>query len=115
MMHILERLPYSLSQAGPELGTEIKDSKGRPLPEGGVGNYLIEVLAHEGSHSALSLYFFDTHSRSLNEKISKGYDWVKESQINWYTGEAERLKVQHDKYPYMHFNMAFIHVCPQTP
>ena len=49
-MQLYESLPYSLSEAGP---TNID----------GIGNYYVEVLAHgNNKHSALTLYFLDTHS-----------------------------------------------------
>ncbi|KAF8471809.1 Metallo-dependent phosphatase-like protein [Kalaharituber pfeilii] len=117
LMQIIERLPYSLSSAGPPLGPLITDKFGHQTPEGGVGNYLIEVLAHRShSHqSAMTLYFFDTHAYSPkmmehNGKRFRVYDWVKESQIKWFMEEHDKLEKQHEKYPYMHLDMAFIHI-----
>lgn len=117
MMTILQSLPYSLSQAGPKLGPDIVGPDGHAHPEGGVGNYLLEVLAHRShSHqSAMTLYFFDTHTYAPEKMVYKGkkfrvYDWVKQSQINWFKAEHERLEKAHEKYAYMHIDMAFLHI-----
>ena len=97
-MSILEQLPYSMSLAGPE---EID----------GVGNYYIEVLGRgTSSNSALTLYFFDTHSYSPDERQYQGYDWIKPNQIRWFKDTAQRLKRRHNDYTHIHMNMAFIHI-----
>ncbi|OJJ49323.1 hypothetical protein ASPZODRAFT_140231 [Penicilliopsis zonata CBS 506.65] len=97
-MAILEELPYSLSVAGPE---EVD----------GVGNYIVEVLGHGSTtHSALTLYLLDTHSYSPDERQFRGYDWLKPSQIGWFTSTAEGLKKKHREYTHIHMNMAFIHI-----
>lgn len=76
----------------------------------GVGNYYVEVQAHSSKHSALTLYFLDTHSRSPDQKKYKGYDWVKEGQIKWFKKAAQGLKEAHSKYTHIHLDMAFIHI-----
>lgn len=97
-MSLLETLPYSLSQAGPE-------------NVDGVGNYYVEVLAPSPStHSALTLYLLDTHSLTPDEKHYKGYDWLKPSQIDWFRSTAQGLKKAHAKYSHIHMDMAFIHI-----
>ena len=116
-MAIISSLPYSLSEAGPELGRQITGGGGQVHWEGGVGNYLLEVLSHRShSHqSAITLYFFDSHSYAM-EKLKKNgqkfrvYDWVKESQIQWFTEQHKHLKNAHEKYAYMHIDMAFTHI-----
>ena len=95
-MAILESLPYSLSEAG-------------PVDIDGVGNYIVEVLGHGSSHSALSLYLLDTHSYSPDKKMP-GYDWLKPNQIEWFKSTAQRLKRPHSQYTHIHMNLAFIHV-----
>lgn len=109
IMKLTASLPYSLSEIGPNLGPIITDKKGRERNEGGVGNYHIEILAHSTDHSALTLYLFDTHSYSPDPDV-EGYDFVKQSQIDWYKEKHNSLKEQHNKYSYMHLNMAFIHI-----
>lgn len=108
-MALYEILPYSLSRAG-------------PADIAGVGNYYVEILARGGSdHSALTLYFLDTHAYSPNERKYPGYDWIKQSQIDWFKKTAVGLKHAHSQYSHRHMDMAFIHIplteyaSPQLP
>lgn len=96
-MSLLQNLPYSLSQPGPD-GVD------------GVGNYYIEVLAPSPSkHSAITLYLLDTHSLTPDKHIG-GYDWIKPSQIDWFRSTAQGLRKEHAKYSHIHLDMAFIHI-----
>ena len=97
-MSLLESLPYSMSEAG-------------PATIDGVGNYVIEVLAHGTSHhSALTLYLLDTHSYSPDERQFKGYDWLKDNQIQWFRETSQASKRKHKQYSKIHLDMAFIHI-----
>ena len=97
-MGLLQTLPLSLSQPGPQ-------------NVDGVGNYYIEVLAPSPSqHSALTLYMLDTHSLTPDEKQYKGYDWLKPSQVSWFRSTFQSLKKEHAKYSHIHLDMAFIHI-----
>lgn len=98
-MSLYESLPYSLSESGPN---QID----------GVGNYFVEVIAHGNKHSALTLYFLDTHSYSPDEKKWPGYDWLKPNQIKWFQDTSKTLKEKetHKHYPKIHLDMAFIHI-----
>jgi hypothetical protein len=97
-MSLIETLPYSLSEPGPE---DID----------GVGNYYVEVLAHGSSkHSALTLYLLDTHAYSPDEHSFKGYDWLKKNQIDWFKSTAKALKKNHEGYSHVHLDLAFIHI-----
>lgn len=97
-MSLYESLPFSLSEAGPNTID-------------GVGNYFVEVLAHgNNKHSALTLYFLDTHSYSPDEAHFKGYDWIKPNQIEWFKTTADQLKDKHKHYSKIHLDMAFIHI-----
>jgi hypothetical protein len=97
-MAIMDGLPYSLSTPGPE---DID----------GVGNYIIEILGRGNTaHSALTLYMLDTHSYSPDERKFRGYDWVKQSQIDWFKTTAHSIKRKHKEYAYHHMNLAFIHI-----
>ncbi|KAH8815929.1 Metallo-dependent phosphatase-like protein [Xylogone sp. PMI_703] len=97
-MALIETLPYSLSEAGPE---EID----------GVGNYYIEVLARGNSkHSAITIYLLDTHAYSPDERAFKGYDWLKKNQIDWFKNTAQGLKKAHAEYTHVHMDLAFIHI-----
>lgn len=97
-MDLIESLPYSISQAGPE---DID----------GVGNYYLEVLARGSSkHSALTIYLLDTHAYSPDEHSFKGYDWLKKNQIDWFKQTAQGLKKAHEGYTHIHMDLAFIHI-----
>ncbi len=97
-MMLMESLPYSLSKAG-------------PADIDGVGNYYVEVFGRGSSqHSAVTIYFLDTHSYSPNERKYPGYDWIKQSQIDWFNNTAESLKKKHAEYTHHHMDIAFIHI-----
>ena len=97
-MSLIETLPFSLSEAGPE---ELD----------GVGNYVVEVLAHGSSkHAALTLYLLDTHAYSPDERAFKGYDWLKKNQIEWFKTTSKGLKKAHGEYTHIHMDLAFIHI-----
>jgi Calcineurin-like phosphoesterase len=97
-MAVMQDLPYSLSEAG-------------PADIDGVGNYLVEILGRGStSHSALTLYFLDTHSYSPDERQFRGYDWLKPNQIDWFRTTAEGLKKKHKEYTHIHMDLAFIHI-----
>lgn len=99
-MSIIQNLPYSLSQPGPN-------------HVDGVGNYVVEVLAPSPSeHSAITIYLLDTHGLTPDEKNFKGYDWLKQSQIEWFRSTSESLKKAkaHAKYTHIHLDLAFIHI-----
>ncbi|KAF2858548.1 Metallo-dependent phosphatase [Piedraia hortae CBS 480.64] len=94
-MAIIEGLPFGLSRTGPS-------------NVDGVGNYYVEVQASQ--HSALTLYFLDTHGLTPDERRYRGYAWVKPSQIEWFKNTASSLIKEHKKYSHMHMDMAFIHI-----
>lgn len=97
-MELVEKLPYSLSKAG-------------PADIAGVGNYYVEVLARGSSgHSAITVYLLDTHAYSPNERKFKGYDWIKKDQIDWFRGTAQGLKKKHKEYTHHHMDVSFIHI-----
>jgi hypothetical protein len=97
-MELIESLPYSLSKAG-------------PADIAGVGNYYIEVLARGGSgHSAITVYLLDSHAYSPNERKYRGYDWIKQNQIDWFRNTAQGLKKKHKEYTHHHMDVAFIHI-----
>ena len=100
LMQLTESLPFSLGSIG-------------PAAVEGVGNYYLEVLAHKSNaHSALTLYFFDTHAYSPDEAHFRGYDWIKKSQIDWFRSTSRDLKASasHTGYHHVHMDMAFIHI-----
>jgi Calcineurin-like phosphoesterase len=97
-MALIEALPYSLSEAGPE-------------DVDGVGNYYVEVLARgKSDHSALTLYLLDSHAYSPDEHKYHGYDWIKQNQIDWFKKTSAGLKKKHKEYTHIHMDLAFIHI-----
>lgn len=97
-MSLLNNLPYSHSRAGPD-------------SIDGIGNYYVEVLAAgQSQHSALTLWFLDSHTYSPQPKKYHGYDWIKSSQIEWFRSTAQSLKAAHSKYSRIHLDMAFLHI-----
>ena len=97
-MELMETLPYSLSESGP---AEIE----------GVGNYYVEILGRGGSdHSAVTVYFLDTHAYSPDERHYPGYDWIKPNQIDWFKKTAESLKKPHSEYANRHLDISFVHI-----
>ena len=96
-MSLLETLPYSLSRAGDESVS-------------GVGNYYVEIPSHSSDTSALTIYLLDSHSLSPDEHNYKGYDWIKQDQIDWFRTLAQSLKKAHARYSHIHMNMAFVHI-----
>ena len=97
-MDLIQTLPFSLSKPGPE-------------QVDGTGNYYIEVFAPSPStHSALTIYMLDTHAMTPDEKNYVGYDWIKQSQINWFKSTAQGLQKEHARYSHIHMDMAFIHI-----
>ncbi|MCJ1478469.1 hypothetical protein MMC13_007149 [Lambiella insularis] len=100
LMSLTQSLPLSLSEPG-------------PATVDGVGNYVVEVLARgTSSHSAITLYLFDTHGYSPDETHFKGYDWLKKSQLDWLRETAGSLRnsAAHKDYAHIHLNMAFVHI-----
>ena len=94
-MSILQKLPFSQCEPGPE---QID----------GIGNYYIQILGHAPAKDLLStLYFLDSHGGIENHD----YDFIKPDQIQWFkdVSETQRSAIKNDdKDKYM--SMAFIHI-----
>lgn len=112
-MSLLQDLPFSLCQPGPE-------------DVDGIGNYYLSVLAEdssEGSDSEASLatlYFVDSHGQIPSDVKNPDYDPIKQSQIDWFTRTSQSLrriredsqKEGEDRYgDYRpHLSLAFLHI-----
>lgn len=96
-MAYMETLPYSLASAGPE-------------DVDGVGNYWLQILAPKSDNPAVTLYFLDTHAKHPNQKLFPGYDWVKESQLEWLETQHHEIEPKQKKYTHIHMSMAFFHI-----
>ena len=76
-MSILNNLPFSLCESGPE---QID----------GVGNFFLQVLAPAPSQLPLStLYFLDSHSQKPSLIHNPDYDAIKQSQIDWFVNASQ--------------------------
>jgi len=76
-MSILQNLPFSLCESGPE---EVD----------GVGNFYLQVLAPAPSQRPLStLYFLDSHGQIPSLIHNHDYDPVKQSQIDWIVNASQ--------------------------
>ncbi|KAE8440310.1 hypothetical protein EG329_009107, partial [Mollisiaceae sp. DMI_Dod_QoI] len=100
-MSILQDLPFSLCQSGPE-------------KVDGVGNYYLEILAPAPSQRPLStVYFLDSHEQIPSKVHNPDYDPVKQSQIDWFTTTSQSLQKardQDDNDSRVHLSLAFLHI-----
>jgi 3',5'-cyclic AMP phosphodiesterase CpdA len=87
LAQFIQGLPYSLMERGT---TDIE----------GVGNYVLQIPEKKPK---LTIYIMDSHKYSPNPKVLPGYDWLKESQLDW-------IKEKHSKMPKAPLSMAFFHV-----
>jgi hypothetical protein len=104
-MTLLQDLPFSLCQLGPE-------------QVDGVGNYYLQVFDRAPSRLPLStFYFLDSYGQLSNKIPYLGYDWVKQSQIDWFTLTSQALRKareKDDKHSGLHLSLAFLHIpCPE--
>ncbi|KAF2844437.1 Metallo-dependent phosphatase [Plenodomus tracheiphilus IPT5] len=84
-MSLLQDLPYSLSEAGPE-------------QVAGIGNYYIQVLAPDPSQLPVStLYFLDSHGEIPRKIFSTDYDAIKQSQIDWFKTASQTQRAELEK------------------
>lgn len=97
VMSVFQELPYSFSSRGPE-----------DVP--GFGNYALTIEGASTHKKAAVFYFLDTHKYSLIPKVSKGYDWVKESQLKYLEKLLANLKSSLQKYTHVSLSMAFFHI-----
>ncbi|KAF1846294.1 Metallo-dependent phosphatase [Cucurbitaria berberidis CBS 394.84] len=79
-MSILQNLPFSLSEPGPE-------------QVDGVGNFYVQILAPAPSELPVStLYFLDSHSKLPSTTLNNRYDHIKPSQIDWFKTTFQSLR-----------------------
>ena len=100
-MSIIQDLPFSLSQPGPEAVD-------------GVGNYYLQVLAQAPSQRSVStLYFLDSHAGIPSKVQDPDYDPIKQSQIDWFTSTSRALRKEREKDNnprHTHLSLAFQHI-----
>ncbi|KAF1968754.1 Metallo-dependent phosphatase [Bimuria novae-zelandiae CBS 107.79] len=100
-MSILQNLPFSLCESGPE-------------QVDGIGNFYLQVLAPAPSQLPLStLYFLDSHGQIPSLIHNPDYEPIKQSQIDWFenasqTQRSARQKDNNDNC--FHLSLAFLHI-----
>jgi 3',5'-cyclic AMP phosphodiesterase CpdA len=96
-MSILQNLPFSLCESGPE-------------QVDGIGNFYLQVLAPAPSQlPLLTLYFLDSHGkipRTIFNLFNPDYEPIKQSQIDWFTNTSQTLRDDNDN----HLVLAFVHI-----
>jgi hypothetical protein len=99
-MSILQNLPFSLCEPGPE-------------DVNGIGNYYLQILAPAPSQLPLStLYFVDSHGQ-IPSLIGNDYDPIKPSQIDWFVNasQAQRsVREKDDNDNRFYLSLAFLHI-----
>ncbi|KIW20354.1 hypothetical protein PV08_00929 [Exophiala spinifera] len=99
-MAILQKLPFSLCESGPQ---EVD----------GVGNFYLQILAAAPSQCPLStLYFLDSHGQIPSKTIHPDYHPITESQIDWFTNvsQARRRDREENTNSLYHLSLAFLHI-----
>jgi hypothetical protein len=100
-MSILQNLPFSLCESGPE---EID----------GIGNFYLQVLAPIPSQLLLStLYFLDSHSQIPSKSHNPDYKPIEQSQIDWFVNasQTERsAREKNDNDNRFHLSLAYLHI-----
>jgi hypothetical protein len=99
-MAILQKLPFSLCESGPD-------------QVDGVGNFYLQILAPAPSQFALStLYFLDSHGQIPSKIYNPDYDPIKQSQIDWFldTSQAQRSAREGNNDSRFHLSLAFQHI-----
>ena len=95
MMSIASSLPFLFSAVGPEAVD-------------GFGNYQVTINKNGSKKNGAVFYFLDSHSRSKQPKSNPGYDWFKESQIDWIQMQAMAKKDVAKGNQFL--SMAFFHI-----
>lgn len=100
-MSILQKLPFSFCESGPE-------------QVDGIGNFYLQVLAPAPSQLPLStLYFLDSHGEIESKIRYPDYDPIKQSQIDWFTNTSQAQRRAREKADYnnrFHPTLVFQHI-----
>lgn len=101
-MSILQNLPFSLCESGPE-------------HVDGIGNYHLQILAPAPSQLPLApIYLLDSHGQIPSKIHKPDYDAFKQSQIDWFTNtsraQRRRAREEDDDNDRVHLSLAFLHI-----
>lgn len=80
-----------------------------PAELAGMGNYVLPVLASDGSDNPAGLvYCIDSNDYSPDQETYGYYGWIEHSQIAWYREQSERYTAMNDGNPLP--ALAFFHI-----
>ncbi|KAL8789422.1 MAG: hypothetical protein Q9213_001179 [Squamulea squamosa] len=100
-MSLLQDLPFSLCQPGPD-------------HVDGVGNYYLQMFRYgESQLPSSTLYLMDSHGQIPSKVKDPDYDWIKQSQIDWFTHASQalrRARNSEDNHNHSHVSLAFMHI-----
>lgn len=100
-MKILQDLPLSLCQSGPEEAY-------------GVGNYFLQVLGPQSSdHPRSTFYLIDSHGGKPSEVRDPDYEYINQTQIDWFERTSQALRRDREKTncsDQSHLSLAFWHI-----
>lgn len=100
-MSILQHLPFSLCEPGPE-------------QVDGIGNFYLPILAPSPSRLSLStLYFLDSHGQIPSFTHNPDYDPIKPRQIDWFVKSSQTQRRSHEEAgngSHFHLSLTFLHI-----
>lgn len=73
----------------------------------GAGNCSLIIKSSDNKNHCWALYLFDSHAYSKIERV-KGYDWIKNDQIQWYRKRSDSLRDNNNGVPFP--ALAFFHI-----
>ncbi|KAF2014141.1 Metallo-dependent phosphatase [Aaosphaeria arxii CBS 175.79] len=101
-MAILQDLPFSLCQLGPE---EVD----------GVGNYILQIYPHDSTNDPFAtLYLLDSHGELESKVKWPDYGHITQSQVDWFISTSQALRSAREatkgaRKTY-HLPLAFFHI-----
>lgn len=96
-MSILQNLPFSLCESGPE-------------QVDGIGNFFLQVLAPVPSQRPLStLYFLDSHGQIRSLIHKPDYEPIKQSQVDWFVNASQAQRSDNNDSRF-YLSLAFLHI-----
>ncbi|KAI1328414.1 Metallo-dependent phosphatase-like protein [Xylariaceae sp. FL0255] len=96
-MSLLQSLPFSLCDAGPE---DID----------GVGNYYLQIYDHSYKSPLVTLFLLDSHGQIPSDIKNPDYDSIKPSQISWFKHVSQELREARIDDKRFHTSLAFMHI-----
>jgi len=93
LIAVQQEFKHCLTQVGPDFGDRL-------------GNYLLEVKSKTSGKSASTLYMFDSGADTKHHV--KGYEWITQSQINWYREQSRIFSEGNGGVPLL--SLAFFHI-----